>query len=95
MRHVKVVVLDFRSLAHSKGQSCADTLMLWFLISSQLLNSPRFHQGVHSIHKRIHQLRYGQPPEELGGTNIDKKDSLFEHFVDEIQKQVKGGPPKR
>jgi hypothetical protein len=37
----------------------------------KLLKTPGFHHAVRSVHKRVHQLRNGVPPEEMGGTKID------------------------
>jgi hypothetical protein len=38
---------------------------------NQLLASPLFHQMVRKVHRKVNHLRYGAPPEEMGGTKID------------------------
>ena len=38
----------------------------------QLLRSPSFHRGVQKVHKTVHQLQHGKPPEYYGGTHIDR-----------------------
>ena len=68
------------------------------LTLEQLLRSPRFHRGVELVEKQMYQIKHGRPPEETGGTNIekpDKGDSLLGQFIEELQNQIKGGPPKR
>ncbi|KAF2084554.1 hypothetical protein K490DRAFT_68673 [Saccharata proteae CBS 121410] len=74
--------------------------MKWFLLAGfeawatmALLRSPSFHRVVHNIHRNVRRIRHGTPPEELGGTNIDRP-SFLKHFADEIKDQLRGGPPK-
>lgn len=38
---------------------------------NQLLASPLFHRMVRGVHRKINHLRYGPPPEDMGGTKID------------------------
>ncbi|GAB7344749.1 hypothetical protein MBLNU457_3219t1 [Dothideomycetes sp. NU457] len=57
-----------------------------------LLKSPTFHAGVRQVHKRVHQLRHGVPPEEMGGTKLDIPEpegpGLLQHFIDEVRDQA-------
>lgn len=55
-----------------------------------LLRSPAFHRGVEKVAKRVHQIRHGIPPEELGGTKIDQpgQPSFPKKFVDEVRTQL-------
>lgn len=54
-----------------------------------LLRSPTFHRGVEKVAKRVHQVRHGKPPEEMGGMNIDREGPGFlEHFMDELKGQL-------
>ncbi|KIV78416.1 hypothetical protein PV11_10135 [Exophiala sideris] len=52
--------------------------MAWWLwhiekrLIETLLNSPSFHRGVQKVHKTVHQLQHGKPPEYYGGTHIER-----------------------
>lgn len=37
-----------------------------------LLRSPAFHRSVQKVHKQIHQLQHGKPPDYYGGTNLEE-----------------------
>jgi len=42
-------------------------------VAQALIRSPRFHQMVRGVHRRMHEMRHGKieiPPEELGGTHV-------------------------
>jgi len=56
----------------------------------QLLSTPAFHRAVEKVARQVHRMRHGIPPEELGGTKIDRPgDSGFlQHFVDEVKTQI-------
>jgi hypothetical protein len=57
--------------------------------SPQLLRNPSFHRGVQGIHKQIHRLKHGKPPEELGGTELDGRNLMSRNtllFVDTFQR---------
>ncbi|KAI9858626.1 MAG: hypothetical protein M1824_004207 [Vezdaea acicularis] len=69
-------------------------------LTSRLLASPTFHRAVQSLHKRVHQLRHGKDPSEMGGTNIEESGpsgskDVFQYFVEELKDQFRGGPPKK
>ncbi|KAK3704520.1 hypothetical protein LTR37_013803 [Vermiconidia calcicola] len=55
-----------------------------------LLRTPAFHRGVEKVAKRVHKIRHGTPPEEMGGTNIDSpgNGSFLRHFTEEVQTQL-------
>lgn len=38
----------------------------------KLLASPSFHRMVGRVHQKVQHIRHGVPPEEMGGTKIDK-----------------------
>jgi len=38
---------------------------------NKLLSTPVFHRMVREVHRKVQNIRYGPPPEELGGTKID------------------------
>jgi len=66
----------------------------------RLLRSPTFHRGVRAIHKKMHELRHGKDPAEMGGTKIDHPDGdtegrrLMKYFIEELKDQFRGGPKK-
>lgn len=55
-----------------------------------LLRTPAFHRAVEKVARKVHQARHGIPPEELGGTRIDKpgERGFTGHFVDELKTQL-------
>ncbi|KAK3698299.1 hypothetical protein LTR37_017007 [Vermiconidia calcicola] len=55
-----------------------------------LLRTPAFHRGVEKVARRVHKIRHGTPPEEMGGTNIDApgNGSFLRHFTEEVQTQL-------
>ncbi|KAL6235745.1 hypothetical protein BDW75DRAFT_239841 [Aspergillus navahoensis] len=72
----------------------------WTLIevwlTTQLLRSPTFHRMVGRVHGKVHRLRHGTPPEDMGGTNIDNigpAKQFFQYFKEEIKEQLKGKKP--
>lgn len=66
-----------------------------FLVK-KLLESPAFHKAIGKAHKRVHQMRHGIPPEEMGGTKIDAPpgSGFLNHFLDELRGQA-NVPAKR
>lgn len=55
----------------------------------QLLRTPAFHRAVETVVKSAHRLRYGVPPEEMGGTQIEQTSSQFsQHFLSELKSQL-------
>lgn len=44
----------------------------------KLLASPSFHRMVGRVHQKVQNIRHGVPPEEMGGTKIDK--NSMTHF---------------
>lgn len=66
-------------------------------LTARLLASPTFHRGVRNVHKKVHELRHGKDPAEMGGTNIDNPDAkgFLGHFIDELKEQAKGTPTKK
>jgi len=56
----------------------------------QLLRTPAFHRGVEKVARQVHRIRHGMPPEELGGTKLDRPGSsgFLRHFVDEVKTQI-------
>ncbi|KAI9710584.1 MAG: hypothetical protein M1820_002720 [Bogoriella megaspora] len=75
--------------------------MPWFqlaeaYLTARLLASPTFHRAVQALQKRVHRLRHGTPPEEMGGTNVDRSGPGFlDLFKDELRDQLKGGNRKQ
>ena len=55
-----------------------------------LLRTPAFHRGVEKVAHRIHRIRHGIPPEEMGGTKIDQptNGSFYRHFSEEVRTQL-------
>lgn len=56
-----------------------------------LLRTPGFHRGVEKVARRVHRIRHGLPPEDMGGTKIDRPDGspgFSQHFLDEIRTQL-------
>lgn len=56
-----------------------------------LLRTPGFHRGVEKVARRVHRIRHGLPPEDMGGTKIDRPDGspgFSQHFLDEIKTQL-------
>jgi hypothetical protein len=49
------------------------------------------------VHKKVHELRYGKDPAEMGGTKIDNPDEkgFMGHFIDELKEQAKGTHTKK
>jgi MIOREX complex component 7 len=41
--------------------------------TTALLRSPAFHRAVRAAHARVHRLKHGVPPEEMGGTKIEHR----------------------
>lgn len=64
-----------------------------FLVK-KLLESQAFHKAVGKAHKRVHQIRHGIPPEEMGGTKLDAPEGrgFLGHFVDELKGQTGRSP---
>lgn len=56
----------------------------------QLLRTPGFHRAVEKVAKNVHRIRNGLPPEEKGGTDIDRPDGpgFGQHFFDELKSQL-------
>ena len=56
----------------------------------QLLRTPAFHRAVEKVAKNVHRVRYGIPPEEMGGTKIDQPHTsgFLRHFTEEVQTQL-------
>ncbi|TVY71229.1 hypothetical protein LSUE1_G006762 [Lachnellula suecica] len=72
-------------------------LEVW--LTARLLASPSFHRGVRVIHKKVHELRHGKDPAEMGGTNIDHPGGseiqrFAKHFRDEVKEQFWGARRK-
>ena len=60
-----------------------------------LLASPTFHRGVRKVHKKVHEIRHGKDPADMGGTNIDSPDGsqsnrFLKHYMDELKNQFRG-----
>jgi hypothetical protein len=55
-----------------------------------LLRSPSFHRLVEKVAKNVHRVRHGLPPEEQGGTSIDRpgESGFSQHFMEEIKTQL-------
>ncbi|KAK5129885.1 hypothetical protein LTR08_002721 [Meristemomyces frigidus] len=57
----------------------------------QLLRTPAFHRVVEKVAKNVHRVRNGHPPEELGGTHIDRPGEsagFLGHFYNEVKTQL-------
>ncbi|RAL01630.1 uncharacterized protein BO80DRAFT_444325 [Aspergillus ibericus CBS 121593] len=67
-------------------------------LTSQLLASRSFHKMVGSIHRTVHQIKNGVPPEPRHTETEEpgpRGDSFFEYFKEEIKDQMRGKPPKK
>ena len=55
-----------------------------------LLRTPAFHRGVEKVARQVHKMRHGTPPEEMGGTKIDRSGnhSFVKDFYEEVQTQL-------
>jgi len=56
-----------------------------------LLRTPGFHRGVEKVARRVHRIRHGIPPEDMGGTKIDRPEGssgFSKHFLDEVRTQL-------
>jgi len=67
-----------------------------------LLRSPSFHRGVQKVHKTVHHLQHGKPPEYYGGTHIDPEQeasrgvkNFFKLFWEELKTGHKSEPPTK
>ncbi|KAJ4518135.1 hypothetical protein HRR76_000248 [Exophiala dermatitidis] len=82
--------------------------MTWWLwhfekrLIDMLLRSPSFHKGVQKVHKTVHQIQHGKPPEYYGGTHIDSEHEakqglghFFKLFWDELKSGHKPQPPTK
>jgi len=78
----------------------------WWMIEKRLietlLRSPSFHRGVQKVHKTVHQLQHGKPPEYYGGTHIDPEreagrgvKNFFKLFWEELKTGHKPEPPTK
>jgi len=79
--------------------------MTWFWqfekrLIDMLLRSPSFHRGVQRVHKTVHQIQHGKPPEYHSGTHIDSEKEASQgvkHFFkllwDELKTGHKPGDP--
>ncbi|KAJ9654631.1 hypothetical protein H2198_006377 [Neophaeococcomyces mojaviensis] len=58
-----------------------------------LLRSPAFHRGVQKVHKQIHQLQHGKPPEHYGGTNLEEpgRNGGVKSFIALFWEELKSG----
>ncbi|KAJ9620972.1 hypothetical protein H2203_007559 [Taxawa tesnikishii (nom. ined.)] len=63
----------------------------------RLLRSPTFHRAVGKVHKSVHRIRHGTPPEEMGGTKLDRPEGpgFLNHFMDEVRDQLGRPATKR
>lgn len=77
---------------------------LWIVerkLVETLLRSPAFHKSVQKVHKQIHHLQHGKPPEYYGGTNLEDPASNggVKNFVKLFWEELKSGhkpePPKK
>ncbi|OJJ85613.1 uncharacterized protein ASPGLDRAFT_56986 [Aspergillus glaucus CBS 516.65] len=73
------------------------TVEAW--LTARLLASPSFHRMVGRVHQKVQHIRHGVPPEEMGGTKIDKNNDGLQRFAryfkEEIKDQFKGKPPNK
>lgn len=55
-----------------------------------LLRTPGFHRAVEKVAKNVHRIRHGLPPEEQGGTSIDRlgESNFGQHFIEELRTQL-------
>ncbi|OOF99778.1 hypothetical protein ASPCADRAFT_203583 [Aspergillus carbonarius ITEM 5010] len=67
-------------------------------LTSRLLASRSFHKMVGVIHRRVHHLKNGVPP-EVRNTEIEKAgpgaNSFYQYFKEEIRDQMRGKPPNK
>jgi len=70
-------------------------------LTTKLLASPLFHRAVRSVHKKVHEARYGKHPSELGGSKTDKPDEwnskkFINYYFQELKEQFRGfSSPRR
>ncbi|KAH8661470.1 hypothetical protein BGZ60DRAFT_413256 [Tricladium varicosporioides] len=67
---------------------------------ARLLASPTFHRGVRRVHKKVHEIRHGKDPSEMGGTAIDDPAGKFDGkkfltaYKEELKEQFWGAKNK-
>ncbi|KAG9231439.1 hypothetical protein BJ875DRAFT_382934, partial [Amylocarpus encephaloides] len=55
----------------------------------QLLSSPTFHRAVRGVHKKVHEVRHGKDPAEMGGTKIDGRScSQLQRFAQSFRAEL-------
>ncbi|WPH04152.1 Hypothetical protein R9X50_00703800 [Acrodontium crateriforme] len=59
----------------------------------QLLRTPGFHRAVEKVARGVHRMQHGIPPDEMGGTKIDRpgQSGFLSHFADEVTAQLRQG----
>jgi len=56
-----------------------------------LLRTPGFHRGVEKVARQVHRIRNGLPPDNVGGTKLERPDGspgFSKHFLEEIRTQL-------
>ncbi|KAG9242362.1 hypothetical protein BJ878DRAFT_175860 [Calycina marina] len=72
--------------------------MIWLRIfevwlTARLLASPSFHRGVRKVHKKVHEMRHGKDPAEMGGTSTNSpadSNRFLKHYMEELRNQFRG-----
>ncbi|OQU95899.1 hypothetical protein CLAIMM_02059 [Cladophialophora immunda] len=78
----------------------------WWLLEKRLvemlLRSPSFHRGVQRVHKKVHEIQHGKPPEYYGGTHLDHDQAtergvghFLKLFWEELKTGHKSEPPTK
>ena len=104
MKTVAFVVLPGPGLSSDSYLTAANMvppLWQWLLpferrLVDTLLRQPAFHRAVEQVHKNLHRIRHGTPPEEMGGTKLDQPGRkpvkhFFELFSEELKNGLKSG----
>lgn len=51
-----------------------------------------------AVHKKVHEVRHGKDPAEMGGTNIESPETkhdpkrFLQFYLEELKDQFRGGP---
>ncbi|KAI9829575.1 MAG: hypothetical protein M1819_006080 [Sarea resinae] len=85
--------MDRRDADETDGCRCG-------LQPEYLLSSPTFHRAVQNVHKKVHELRHGKAPEDMGGLTRDNESGpsdakkFLQYYIEELKEQARGGPKK-
>ncbi|OJJ51621.1 hypothetical protein ASPZODRAFT_127731 [Penicilliopsis zonata CBS 506.65] len=61
-------------------------LEVWLI--NRLLASPIFHRMVGRVHQQVQRLKHGIPPEEMGGTKLERQGPDVKRFIKLFKEEV-------